>query len=898
MTPIAALPPVAASVSGLPAPWLLAAGCAFALVFALRRRAGGPGRRSAVAGCAFGFAAFALTIAAAGPTRSRAARVVGEVAVVEPGDGPSPATAVETARATLPANGPHTIVLHTAGATRLTGSGAEALADALRPGGTRLVAVGARVEVPEHERTPPDTPATQRLAVRAPAVVEPGRPFEVVVHATGRAFRESPIRVRVDREVRHVLPVAGSRQVRAPLTCARRGAALVVADAPGDDTVRPGLAWTDVVAPPSLLFVDDRPPGRAPESAQWLAQGLRVRHVAPRDLDTALLEWASTVVLGPGAVPPADATDTLLTRVAAGTGLLVLGGADERGLSRLRDTAIAAALPVQIPEPPPEPDEPDEPPVPPPQPEPPPPPEPAPPATAADDDPSGEHLVLDEGQKTALRVALLLLVDRSTSMAGAKLVRAKQAAMAATRSLDPDDRVGVVAFGESFRWVVPFQDAGDRSGVLRRLARIPTHGGTDFYRALESGMRRLAAEEAGVRHAILLTDGVTADAEFQGVVERGVAAGITLTCVAIGDGADDRLLGHLAGWGRGHFYEVHDTARIPEVVTADTAKLAVQPRAERRAAVMQEMRERLRPPGVEPPAPVPAPSPEPVTDEPAAAPGPPNEERDADGSARESAPTQPPVPRVDRLVPVATHPSLDDLPRAGWPPLAHVETVALRERARVAAEWRAAGTPALVFGRYGEGRVAVLAADVAAPVEGLQSPLVAWVHGGSFLAQLARALAAPLRPPGTGRVADVVSDERGTRHVRVPGAPPGLLRMSSTDGGEFVVDLVAATGGARGTLPPAAPSGVASGLLTTDSGTRIVPVAAVVPPASSPLPGTPLAHALPPHVERLSETPEALTARGDDDVRPAALPWLLAALVAVAAGILAERLVPARGLGL
>ena len=62
---------------------------------------------------------------------------------------------------------------------------------------------------------------------------------------------------------------------------------------------------------------------------------------------------------------------------------------------------------------------------------------------------------LDEGQKEALRVALLLCIDRSGSMSGNRMLMAKKAAIAAAQSLHEEDRVAVVAFDDALGDVAP-----------------------------------------------------------------------------------------------------------------------------------------------------------------------------------------------------------------------------------------------------------------------------------------------------------------------------------------------------------------------------------------------------------------------------------------------------------
>ncbi|MFP3472747.1 VWA domain-containing protein, partial [Micrococcus sp. SIMBA_144] len=59
------------------------------------------------------------------------------------------------------------------------------------------------------------------------------------------------------------------------------------------------------------------------------------------------------------------------------------------------------------------------------------------------------------------------------------------------------------------------------------------------------------------KHIVLLTDGQSATTgSYQNLVEEGHDKQITLSTVAIGEGADRALLDDLSQWGKGRFYDV------------------------------------------------------------------------------------------------------------------------------------------------------------------------------------------------------------------------------------------------------------------------------------------------------------------------------------------------------
>ena len=69
----------------------------------------------------------------------------------------------------------------------------------------------------------------------------------------------------------------------------------------------------------------------------------------------------------------------------------------------------------------------------------------------------------------------------------------------------------------------------------------------------------------------MLTDGVSAPGDFEGLVEKIAADGITLSTVAIGEEAAGPLLQDLAAAAKGHYYFCDDVARVPQIFALETS---------------------------------------------------------------------------------------------------------------------------------------------------------------------------------------------------------------------------------------------------------------------------------------------------------------------------------------
>jgi Ca-activated chloride channel family protein len=182
-------------------------------------------------------------------------------------------------------------------------------------------------------------------------------------------------------------------------------------------------------------------------------------------------------------------------------------------------------------------------------------------------------------------VALLLIIDRSGSMMEqrgdepTRLTMAKEAAIRATEILGPEDLIGVLMFDNRFEWVVPFQPVNDGAELLQiqeNISRIPAGGGTRILEALETGIPALIEQQtANSRHIVLLTDGKSFDGlktieDYNAIVDDAVDATITLSTIAIGQGADQELLTYLAERGLGRYHFAASPEELPALTISES----------------------------------------------------------------------------------------------------------------------------------------------------------------------------------------------------------------------------------------------------------------------------------------------------------------------------------------
>ena len=172
-------------------------------------------------------------------------------------------------------------------------------------------------------------------------------------------------------------------------------------------------------------------------------------------------------------------------------------------------------------------------------------------------------------------LALMLVIDKSGSMTEGmfgttRLELAKEAAMRACEVLTDNDQVGVIAFDDAAKWVVPLQKVEDIAAIQSAIGTIRPGGGTEFYTAIYESLHALMDSDAAQKHVIFLTDGEAGDSGYEQLVQQMAREGITLTTVAVGSGANQRLLRSLAQTGKGRAYAANEFDNLPKIFTKET----------------------------------------------------------------------------------------------------------------------------------------------------------------------------------------------------------------------------------------------------------------------------------------------------------------------------------------
>ena len=186
-------------------------------------------------------------------------------------------------------------------------------------------------------------------------------------------------------------------------------------------------------------------------------------------------------------------------------------------------------------------------------------------------------------------LVLVLVIDKSDSMGGytgdagrgmrpaqgaTKMELAKMAAFSAISLLNPFDQVGLVAFDTEAQWTIPITEASDRERIATKLSALTHSGGTDIYKGLVEGFQGISQVKAIKKHLILLSDGLTPKADFEGLLRKMGLQKITVSTVGVGEDTDKWLMAQIAEWGQGRYYFTNDAESVPRILASETILVA------------------------------------------------------------------------------------------------------------------------------------------------------------------------------------------------------------------------------------------------------------------------------------------------------------------------------------
>ncbi len=182
--------------------------------------------------------------------------------------------------------------------------------------------------------------------------------------------------------------------------------------------------------------------------------------------------------------------------------------------------------------------------------------------------------LLEESDRAPVNMAIVL--DRSGSMAGEKLARAREAAIMAIGLLRSMDIVSVVTYDSVVNVVVPATRVRDKQSIYRAIRRIRDGGRPALFAGVSKGASevRKFLDKTRVNRVILLSDGLanigpSTPTELGQLGASLGKEGISVTTIGLGLGYNEDLMTQLAGMSDGHHAFVQNSADLNRIFAAE-----------------------------------------------------------------------------------------------------------------------------------------------------------------------------------------------------------------------------------------------------------------------------------------------------------------------------------------
>ncbi len=172
------------------------------------------------------------------------------------------------------------------------------------------------------------------------------------------------------------------------------------------------------------------------------------------------------------------------------------------------------------------------------------------------------------------RLSLILIIDKSGSMLGKKMLFAKKASIELIKQLKPNDNFGIVAFDTSPYTIVELKSNEEaKKEIIRKLSMLNADGGTDIFPVMDAAYRQIRQKNSKVNHVILLSDGNTKSIyyHYNKMITKFQQAHITVSTIALGTWlVNTKLLEDIAKKTKGQFYQISDIIRLPRLIIKDS----------------------------------------------------------------------------------------------------------------------------------------------------------------------------------------------------------------------------------------------------------------------------------------------------------------------------------------
>ena len=190
---------------------------------------------------------------------------------------------------------------------------------------------------------------------------------------------------------------------------------------------------------------------------------------------------------------------------------------------------------------------------------------------------------VDTGASKRPRLNLSLVLDRSGSMGGEKMLRAREATAYCIDQLLPSDRLSVVIFDNTIEVLIPSQLAENKAQLKSLLQEVYARNSTALHEAWVRGGMQVSEHltDGAVNRVVLITDGLANEgltnvdqivSQVRGLSDRGVST----SSIGIGDDFNEDLLISMANAGGGNSWHVKTADDMQRIFAVELEGLIAQ----------------------------------------------------------------------------------------------------------------------------------------------------------------------------------------------------------------------------------------------------------------------------------------------------------------------------------
>lgn len=199
-----------------------------------------------------------------------------------------------------------------------------------------------------------------------------------------------------------------------------------------------------------------------------------------------------------------------------------------------------------------------------------------------EDRPDGAYLLAvvnpprQHPQRTSRPREMIIVLDRSGSMAGDSILQARRAVARSLKALAPTDRFNVFAFNDTLQPLFPtarHADSQTLQDAIRFTRGLEAEGGTEAYAALMAALDN-SRDETRLRQVVFITDGAVGNEAALEALIKARLGDSRLFTVGIGSAPNSFLMRRAAAIGRGTHTFINTVADVERHMDRLLQKLA------------------------------------------------------------------------------------------------------------------------------------------------------------------------------------------------------------------------------------------------------------------------------------------------------------------------------------